>query len=66
MAHQDIRRLTNELDAAKNNNCDPSGMLQRLMYSSMNCGSILDFVSTEKANHEAPSFYIWLQYVCIQ
>ncbi|XP_028266422.1 trichohyalin isoform X2 [Parambassis ranga] len=25
MAHQDIRRLTNELDAAKNNNCDPSG-----------------------------------------
>lgn len=30
MAHQDIRRLTNELDAAKNNNVDPSGMLQRL------------------------------------
>lgn len=28
MAHQDIRRLTNELDAAKNNNPDPSGMLQ--------------------------------------
>lgn len=27
MAHQDIRRLTNELDAAKNNNVDPSGML---------------------------------------
>ncbi|KAM8753924.1 uncharacterized protein ccdc30 isoform 2-T2 [Acanthopagrus schlegelii] len=25
MAHQDIRRLTNELDAAKNNNLDPSG-----------------------------------------
>ncbi|XP_059188895.1 coiled-coil domain-containing protein 30 [Centropristis striata] len=25
MAHQDIRRLTNELDAAKNNNIDPSG-----------------------------------------
>ncbi|XP_013126597.1 trichohyalin isoform X3 [Oreochromis niloticus] len=25
MAHQDIRRLTNELDAAKNNNPDPSG-----------------------------------------
>ncbi|XP_029974224.1 trichohyalin isoform X2 [Salarias fasciatus] len=25
MAHQDIRRLTNELDAAKNNNVDPSG-----------------------------------------
>ncbi|XP_072223655.1 uncharacterized protein ccdc30 [Leuresthes tenuis] len=25
MAHQDIRRLTNELDAAKNNNQDPSG-----------------------------------------
>lgn len=27
MAHQDIRRLTNELDAAKNNNLDSSGML---------------------------------------
>lgn len=26
MAHQDIRRLTNELDAAKNNNIDSSGM----------------------------------------
>ncbi|XP_029292502.1 coiled-coil domain-containing protein 30 isoform X2 [Cottoperca gobio] len=25
MAHQDIRRLTNELDAAKTNNLDPSG-----------------------------------------
>uniref|UniRef100_UPI0037E6FF44 coiled-coil domain-containing protein 30 n=1 Tax=Semicossyphus pulcher TaxID=241346 RepID=UPI0037E6FF44 len=25
MAHQDIRRLTNEVDAAKNNNLDPSG-----------------------------------------
>ncbi|KAI3357304.1 hypothetical protein L3Q82_015758 [Scortum barcoo] len=25
MAHQDIRRLTNELDAAKNNNIDPHG-----------------------------------------
>ncbi|CAJ1085478.1 coiled-coil domain-containing protein 30 isoform X2 [Xyrichtys novacula] len=25
MAHQDIRRLTDELDAAKNNNLDPSG-----------------------------------------
>ncbi|XP_042347785.1 coiled-coil domain-containing protein 30 isoform X3 [Plectropomus leopardus] len=25
MAHQDIRRLTNELDAAKNNNLDPCG-----------------------------------------
>ncbi|XP_051805217.1 coiled-coil domain-containing protein 30 isoform X2 [Acanthochromis polyacanthus] len=25
MAHQDIRRLTNELDAAKNNKVDPSG-----------------------------------------
>ncbi|XP_047436995.1 coiled-coil domain-containing protein 30 isoform X2 [Mugil cephalus] len=25
MAHQDIRRLTSELDAAKNNNLDPSG-----------------------------------------
>ncbi|XP_034551739.1 coiled-coil domain-containing protein 30 isoform X2 [Notolabrus celidotus] len=25
MAHQDIRRLTNELDAATNNNLDPSG-----------------------------------------
>ncbi|XP_070695011.1 coiled-coil domain-containing protein 30 [Pempheris klunzingeri] len=25
MAHQDIRRLTNELDAAKNNNLEPSG-----------------------------------------
>ncbi|XP_054868812.1 coiled-coil domain-containing protein 30 isoform X2 [Amphiprion ocellaris] len=25
MAHQDIRRLTNELDAAKNNNVDPNG-----------------------------------------
>ncbi|XP_041800853.1 coiled-coil domain-containing protein 30 isoform X3 [Chelmon rostratus] len=25
MAHQDIRRLTNELDVAKNNNPDPSG-----------------------------------------
>lgn len=37
MAHQDIRRLTNELDAAKNNNLDPSGMLQRLicMYVSL-------------------------------
>lgn len=30
MAHQDIRRLTNELDAAKNNNSDPIGMLQGL------------------------------------
>ncbi len=30
MAHQDIRRLTNELDAAKNNNLYPAGMLQRL------------------------------------
>lgn len=29
MAHQDIRRLTNELDAAKNNNLEPSGVLQR-------------------------------------
>lgn len=28
MAHQDIRRLTNELDAAKNNNVEPSGTLQ--------------------------------------
>lgn len=28
MAHQDIRRLTNELDAAKNNNLEPSGVLQ--------------------------------------
>lgn len=28
MAHQDIRRLTNELDAAKNNNLEASGMIQ--------------------------------------
>lgn len=28
MAHQDIRRLSNELDAAKSNNQDPCGMLQ--------------------------------------
>ncbi|XP_030278409.1 coiled-coil domain-containing protein 30 isoform X5 [Sparus aurata] len=28
MAHQDIRRLTNELDAAKNNNLDPSDMIK--------------------------------------
>lgn len=28
MAHQDIRRLTNELDAAKNNNVEPSGTPQ--------------------------------------
>lgn len=28
MAHQDIRRLTNELDAAKNNNVEASGMIQ--------------------------------------
>lgn len=31
MAHQDIRRLTNELDAAKNNNLEPSGVLQRFI-----------------------------------
>lgn len=31
MAHQDIRRLTNELDAAKNNNLEPSGESQRFM-----------------------------------
>lgn len=31
MAHQDIRRLTNELDAAKNNNFEPSGVLQRFI-----------------------------------
>ncbi len=29
MAHQDIRRLTNELDAATNNDVEPSGMLQK-------------------------------------
>lgn len=49
MAHQDIRRLTNELDAAKNNNLDPSGMLQRLtkiIYPSKNCESTLDFDET--------------------
>ncbi|XP_041654452.1 coiled-coil domain-containing protein 30 isoform X2 [Cheilinus undulatus] len=28
MAHQDIRRLTNELDVAKNNNLDPSDMMK--------------------------------------
>uniref|UniRef100_A0AAQ5Y6D4 Coiled-coil domain containing 30 n=1 Tax=Amphiprion ocellaris TaxID=80972 RepID=A0AAQ5Y6D4_AMPOC len=28
MAHQDIRRLTNELDAAKNNNVDPNDMMK--------------------------------------
>ncbi|XP_062282631.1 coiled-coil domain-containing protein 30-like [Scomber scombrus] len=28
MAHQDIRRLNNELDVAKNNNLDPSDMLK--------------------------------------
>lgn len=28
MAHQDIRRLTNELDAAKNNNLEASGMIE--------------------------------------
>lgn len=28
MAHQDIRRLTNELDAAKNNNVETTGTLQ--------------------------------------
>uniref|UniRef100_A0A3Q1GJ18 Coiled-coil domain containing 30 n=1 Tax=Acanthochromis polyacanthus TaxID=80966 RepID=A0A3Q1GJ18_9TELE len=28
MAHQDIRRLTNELDAAKNNKVDPSDMMK--------------------------------------
>lgn len=28
MAHQDIRRLTNELDAAKNNTAESSGALQ--------------------------------------
>lgn len=45
MAHQDIRRLTNELDAAKNNNLDPSGMLQRLsVYPSKKCESTLDYV----------------------
>lgn len=32
MAHQDIRRLTNELDAVKNNNIEPVGMLQRVMF----------------------------------
>lgn len=32
MAHQDIRRLTNELDAVKNNNIEPVGMLQRAMF----------------------------------
>lgn len=31
MAHQDIRRLTNELDAAKMNNLEPSGVLQRFI-----------------------------------
>lgn len=31
MAHQDIRRLTNELDAAKNNNLEPSGVLPRFI-----------------------------------
>lgn len=31
MAHQDIRRLTNELDAAKNNNLEPGGVLQRFI-----------------------------------
>lgn len=37
MAHQDIRRLTNELDEARNNNQNTSGMLhqldQRFMFS---------------------------------
>ncbi|XP_056897936.1 trichohyalin isoform X3 [Takifugu flavidus] len=28
MAHQDIRRLTNELDAAKNNNLEPSDLIK--------------------------------------
>lgn len=31
MAHQDIRRLTNELDAAKMNNLEPSGVLPRFI-----------------------------------
>lgn len=31
MAHQDIRRLTNELDAAKNNDLEPSGVSQRFI-----------------------------------
>lgn len=32
MAHQDIRRLTNELDAVKNNNIEPIGMFQRVVF----------------------------------
>jgi len=37
MAHQDIRRLTNELDAAKNNNQDPSGMFHCLTVYNHKC-----------------------------
>lgn len=32
MAHQDIRRLTNELDETRNNNQNTSGMLEKVVY----------------------------------
>lgn len=39
MAHQDIRRLTNELDAAKNNNLVPSGVSQWFIQEIVSQGS---------------------------
>lgn len=46
MAHQDIRRLTSELDAAKNNSSDPSGRLQGFIiciHQSNICGTTQEY-----------------------
>ncbi|KAM6924399.1 uncharacterized protein ccdc30 [Xenentodon cancila] len=47
MAHQDIRRLTNELDAAKNNNQDPNG--PELQVTAQEVGNLRNEV--EKLKH---------------
>lgn len=54
MAHQDIRRLTNELDAAKNNNLEASGMIQICISQRAVCSYLCIFLKISiKRLHEA-------------